>query len=168
MYPAFLHRACPNPASFRRSVLHGATLALVVAASGSLLSGMAIAADQVGHAGHTSQARGPSEASTAPLLTRELGDIEGKEVMMLTVDFAPGHASAPHRHNAHTFVYVLEGAVIMGVEGGPEKRIEAGQTFYESPSDIHTVSRNASKTEPAKILVFFVKDKGASTVAPPR
>lgn len=107
-----------------------------------------------------------AQSKATPLLTKDLTPIAGKEGMMLTVDIPPGASSAAHRHNAHTFVYVLEGAVEMQVKGGPLQKLTAGQTFYELPSDIHAVSRNASQTQPAKILVFFVKDKGAPTTVP--
>jgi quercetin dioxygenase-like cupin family protein len=85
---------------------------------------------------------------------------------MLTVEYAPGASSAAHRHNAHTFVYVLEGSIVMQVKGGTKVTLGPGQTFYESPADIHTVSRNASNTEAAKFLVLFVKDKGAPALVP--
>ena len=85
---------------------------------------------------------------------------------MLTVEYAPGASSAEHRHNAHTFVYVLSGSVVMQVRGGQPVTLGPGQTFYESPDDVHTVSRNASATEPAKFLVFFVKAKGAPPSVP--
>lgn len=101
-----------------------------------------------------------------PLLSQPLGGIDGKEGVMLTVEYPPGGSSAPHRHNANTFVYVLEGSVVMQVQGGKEVTLTAGQTFYESPTDIHTVSKNASATKPAKILVFFVKDKGSPPTVP--
>lgn len=87
---------------------------------------------------------------------------------MITVEYAPGGLSAEHRHNAHAFVYVLEGAVVMQVKGGKEVTLGPGQTFYESPEDVHTVSRNASTTKPAKFLVFFVKEKGAPLTIPAR
>ena len=89
----------------------------------------------------------------------DLSDIEGREAVVLEVVYPPGAASASHRHDAHTFVYVLEGTVEMQVAGGELKKLTVGQTFYETPDDIHTVSRNASETEPAKILVFFIKMK---------
>jgi quercetin dioxygenase-like cupin family protein len=101
-----------------------------------------------------------------PLLTKDLVGVEGKEAMMLTVEYAPGATSAKHRHNANTFVYVLEGSIVMQVEGGKEVTLGPGETFYESPSDIHSVSRNASNTKPAKFLVFFVKEKGAPASVP--
>ncbi len=105
-------------------------------------------------------------AKVAPLLTKPLAGIDGKEGVMLTVEYPPGVASAAHRHNANTFVYVLEGSVVMQVAGGPELTLTAGQTFYESPSDIHSVSRNASNSKPAKILVLLVKDVGAPATLP--
>jgi quercetin dioxygenase-like cupin family protein len=100
------------------------------------------------------------DAKVTPLLTKDLIGIAANEGTMLTVEYAPGASSAPHRHNAHTFVYVLEGSVVMQVKGGKEVTLGPGQTFYESPADIHSVSKNASGTLPAKILVFFVKVKG--------
>jgi quercetin dioxygenase-like cupin family protein len=106
-------------------------------------------------------ARGDESAKAPVLLTRDLPGIAGKEGIVLTVDYAPGESSKPHRHDANVFVYVLEGTVTMQVKGAPPVTLRAGQTYYEAPSDIHTVSENASKTERAKILVFIVKDKGA-------
>ncbi len=101
-----------------------------------------------------------------PLLSKDLGGIAGKEGVMLTVEYPPGASSSKHRHNADTFVYVLEGSVVMQVEGGKEITLGPGQTFHESPADVHTVSRNASNTQAAKFLVFFVKDKGAPASIP--
>ncbi len=101
------------------------------------------------------------QASSNMLLQQTLSGIPNSEGMMVTVDYPPGVASPIHRHNAHTFVYVLEGAVVMQVEGSPEVVLSAGETFYETPEDIHLKSANASDTEPAKILVFFVKTTGA-------
>src|SRR4051794_32038903 len=101
------------------------------------------------------------DAKVVPLMTKDLTGIAGKEATMLTVEYPPGGSSSAHRHDAHTFVYVLEGSVVMQVKGGKEVTLGPGQTFYESPEDIHTVSRNASTTKPARFLVFFVKQKGA-------
>ena len=95
------------------------------------------------------------------LMSKDLTGIPGKEAVMITVEYAPGESNAMHRHNAHTFAYVLEGRVIMQVQGGKELMLGPGQTFYEAPDDVHLISRNASTTESAKFLVFFVKDKGA-------
>jgi quercetin dioxygenase-like cupin family protein len=103
-----------------------------------------------------------------PLMEKPLPNLgtSEKEGVMITVEYPPGGSSAQHRHNAHVFVYVVQGAVVMQVKGGPEVTLSAGQTFYELPDDIHTVSKNASATEPAKILVFTVKDKGVPLVIP--
>ncbi len=106
------------------------------------------------------------EAKVTPILTKDLAGVAGKEAVMLTVEYAPGASSAKHRHNANTFVYVLEGSIVMQVEGGKAVTLGPGQTFYESPDDVHAVSKNASDTQPAKFLVFFVKDKGAPPLVP--
>ena len=106
------------------------------------------------------------EAKVTPLLTKDLAGVPTKEAVMLTVEYAPGATSSKHRHNANTFVYVLEGSIVMQVEGGKPLTLGPGQTFYESPDDIHVVSKNASDTQPAKFLVFFVKEKGASSLVP--
>jgi quercetin dioxygenase-like cupin family protein len=106
----------------------------------------------------------PTSAEAAvvqPLFDKDLAGVPGKELLMLTVEYIPGGASLPHRHDAQVFVYVLQGKLKMQVAGSPAVTLHRGQTFYESPSDIHVVSANASKTAPAKILVFIVKDKGA-------
>jgi quercetin dioxygenase-like cupin family protein len=100
------------------------------------------------------------------LLTKDLPEFPGKEATMLTITLPPGHASTPHRHHAHVFVYVLEGTVIMQVARGEQKQLGPGETFYENPADIHTVSRNASDTKPAKILVVMFKDKGKPVTEP--
>lgn len=100
------------------------------------------------------------------LLTKDLPEFPGKEATMLTITLPPGHAATPHRHHAHVFVYVLEGSVIMQVARGEQKQLGPGETFYENPADIHTVSRNASDTKPAKILVVMLKDKGKPVTEP--
>ena len=106
------------------------------------------------------------EPTVKMLMTKELADIPGKEVMILEVDYAPGGADRAHRHNADGFVYVLEGSVVEQVKGAPPVTLTAGQTFYESPSDIHVVGRNASNTQPAKLIAVLVKNKGAPPVVP--
>ena len=105
-------------------------------------------------------------AKITPMLTKELEEMPGKEASMVTVEYAPGGSSAAHRHNAHVFVYVLEGTVVMQLKGGGEVTLGPGQTFYESPEDVHAVSRNASKTKPAKFVVFFIKQTGAPPTVP--
>ena len=104
-----------------------------------------------------------SPAAVMQLMTKELAGNSAKEVLMSTVTYPPGGASPPHRHDAQVFVYVLEGELIMQVQGGPKVTLKPGETFYESPSDVHAVSANASQTAPAKFLVFIIKDKGAPT-----
>lgn len=101
-----------------------------------------------------------------PLFQADVGDVSGQEIVVLEVTYPPGAESASHRHNAHTVVYVLEGSVVMQVAGGEKKTLSAGETFYETPDDIHAVSMNASDTEPAKILVWFLKGKGAAITEP--
>ena len=105
-------------------------------------------------------------AAVQPLLNQPLAGLPDKEATVLTVAYGPGESTPAHRHNADVFVYVLEGAVLMGVNGSTPVRLEAGQTFHESPSDVHSVSRNASDSAPAKFLVFIVKNKGAPATLP--
>jgi quercetin dioxygenase-like cupin family protein len=108
----------------------------------------------------------PKEAKVTPLFSKDLADFPGKEGLMITVEYPPGSTDPIHRHNAHGFIYVLEGSIVMQVRGGKEVTLTPGQTFYEGPNDVHVVGRNASQTKPAKFVVFFVKDKGAPIVVP--
>lgn len=113
------------------------------------------------------RAAGPApEAAVTPLMEKPLADYPGKEALVIAVDYPPGAADPVHRHRAHGFIYVLEGSVVMGVKGGKEVTLTPGQTFYEGPNDIHTVGRNASATQPAKFLVFLLKDKKAPVLIP--
>jgi quercetin dioxygenase-like cupin family protein len=106
------------------------------------------------------------EAKVTELFSKELTNLPGKEGLMITVEYPPGSVDPIHRHNAHAFVYILEGTIVMQVRGGKEVSLTPGQTFYEGPDDVHVVGRNASKTKPAKFVVFFVKDKGAPVLVP--
>src|SRR3954452_21576644 len=106
------------------------------------------------------------EAKVTPLLSKELKESPGKEGLMIAVEYPPGNADPIHRHNAHGFIYVLEGSVVMQVRGGKQVTLKPGDTFYEGPDDVHTVGRNASKAASAKFVVFFVKDKGAPVLVP--
>jgi quercetin dioxygenase-like cupin family protein len=108
----------------------------------------------------------PAEAKVTPLFSKDLKDFPGKEGVMITVEYPPGSVDPVHRHNAHAFLYVLQGSIVMQLKGGKEVTLKPGDTFYEGPDDIHTVGRNASKTEPAKFVVFFLKDKGAPLLIP--
>ncbi len=106
------------------------------------------------------------QAKVTELLSKDLTNLPGKEGLMITVNYPPGSSDPIHRHNAHAFVYVLEGSIVMQVRGGKETVLTPGQTFYEGPEDVHVVGRNASQTKPAKFVVFLVKDKGAPVVVP--
>jgi quercetin dioxygenase-like cupin family protein len=106
------------------------------------------------------------EPVVTSLMLKELADISGKEVLMITVDYPPGGADPVHRHDAHGFIYVLEGSIVMQVRGGKEVTLTSGQTFYEGPGDVHTVGRNASTTRPAKFLVLLLKNKGTDFFLP--
>ncbi len=99
---------------------------------------------------------------TLPLPER----LENQEMRIIEIELAPGQSSAPHRHNAHVYVYVLEGEIEMQVRGGPLVRLRPGDTFYESPDNIHQVSRNASDTAPARFLVHMLKLEGVPASEP--
>jgi quercetin dioxygenase-like cupin family protein len=101
------------------------------------------------------------EAKVTPLVSKDLPDCPGKEGLMITVEYPPGGSDPVHRHNAHGFIYVIEGSVVMQVKGGKEVTLTPGQSFYEGPDDVHVLGRNASSTKSAKFVVFLVKDKGA-------
>jgi quercetin dioxygenase-like cupin family protein len=106
------------------------------------------------------------EPKVTSLMSKDLKDFPGKELLMIITEHAPGGSTPIHRHNAHAMLYVLEGSVVMQVKGGKEVTLTPGQTFYEGPDDIHVVDRNASKTQPAKFVVFLIKDKGAPALIP--
>ena len=106
------------------------------------------------------------EPKVAPLISKDLTDFPGKEVLMIAVEYPPSGMDPIHRHNAHAIVFVMEGSIVMQVKGGKEVTLTPGQTFYEGPDDVHLVGRNASSTKPAKFLVFLVKDKGAPVLVP--
>ena len=106
------------------------------------------------------------EAKVTELLSKDLTNCPVKEGLMITVEYPPGSSDPIHRHNAYGFIYVLEGSIVMQVRGGKETTLTPGQIFYEGPNDVHVVGRNASKTKPAKFVVFFVKDKGAPVLVP--
>jgi quercetin dioxygenase-like cupin family protein len=106
------------------------------------------------------------EAKVTSLMSKDLKDFPGKEGLMITVEYPPGATDPIHRHNAHAFVYVLEGSIVMQLKGGKEVTLKPGQTFYEGPDDVHIVGRSADKTKPAKFVVFLVKDKGAPVFVP--
>jgi quercetin dioxygenase-like cupin family protein len=106
------------------------------------------------------------EAKVTSLMSKDLKDFPGKEGLLITVEYPPGATDPIHRHNAHAFVYVLEGSIVMQLKGGKEVTLTPGQTFYEGPDDVHIVGRSAEETKPAKFVVFLIKDKGAPVLVP--
>jgi len=106
------------------------------------------------------------QAKVMSLMSKDLPESPGKEMLMIVVEHAPGGSNPAHRHNAHAMVYVLEGSVVMQVKGGKQVTLTPGQSFYEGPDDVHVVDRNASHTKPAKFLVVLIKDKGAPALVP--
>ena len=108
------------------------------------------------------------EAIVKSLMSKDLKDLPGKEGLMIVVEYPPGATDPIHRHNAHAFLYVLEGSIVMQLKGGKEVTLKPGQTFYEGPDDVHIVGRSADKTKPAKFVVFLVKNKDAPVFVPVR
>ena len=106
------------------------------------------------------------EPKVTELMTKNLSEIPGKEVLMIAVEYPPGGSDPIHRHNASAFVYVLEGSIVMQVKGGKQVTLKPGETFFEGPDDVHVVGRNASKTKPAKFIVLLIKDPGAPVLVP--
>jgi quercetin dioxygenase-like cupin family protein len=106
------------------------------------------------------------EPKITSLISKDLPESPGREALMITVEHGPGESTAIYRHNAHAFVYVLEGSVVMQLKGGQQVTLTPGQSFYEGPDDVHVVDRNASDTKPAKFLVLLIKDKGAPALVP--
>src|SRR5499426_2325449 len=109
----------------------------------------------------------PTEAADVKeLFAIDLADYPGKEGRIIEVSYPPGARDIVHRHDAHAFVYVLEGQIIMQLKGQSAVTLKAGQTFYEGPNDVHVVGRNASDTEPARFIVVLLKEKGAPILTP--
>jgi quercetin dioxygenase-like cupin family protein len=114
----------------------------------------------------TAQPPANTEAKVTPLMSKALADMPGKEALVFTVEYAPGGSDPVHRHNAHGFIYVLEGTIVMQVKGAKEVTLTPGETFYEGPDDVHVVGRNASSSKPAKFLVVLFKNQGAAILVP--
>jgi quercetin dioxygenase-like cupin family protein len=105
-------------------------------------------------------------ADVKELFAIDLADYPGKEGRMIEVSYPPGAKDVAHRHDAHAFVYVLEGQIVMELKGKPAVTLKAGETFYEGPTDVHVVGRNASSTKPARFVVVLLKAKGAPILTP--
>ena len=131
-----------------------------------LLCGIGVLALSSRYAAADDSSTKDKEAKVTPLFSKDLTDFPGKEGLMVMVEYPPGSLDPVHRHNAHGFIYLLEGSIVMQVKGGKEVTLTPGQTFYEGPEDVHVVGRNASQTKPAKFVVFFVKNKGAPVLEP--
>ena len=127
---------------------------------------LSMASAQAAPATPTAQKAAP-EPVVREVMTQPLPDYPGKEALILTVEYPPGGADPVHRHDAHGFIYVLQGRIVMGVAGGREVTLGPGEAFHEGPQDLHTVGRNASQTEPARFVVFLLKDIGTPAVLPP-
>jgi len=156
-----------EPIMKNRTFLSAAALACALLGTGQLPAHAAPPAPHAGHGAPTAPTSAP-EPIVTPLMSKDLPDIPGKEGLALLVQYPPGGADPVHRHDADAFVYVLEGSIVMQVQGGPEVTLKPGEMFYEGPNDIHTVGRNASQTEPAKFMVVLVKTKGVPPVLPPK
>jgi quercetin dioxygenase-like cupin family protein len=138
---------------------------LLLAITGLAIAGQSAARD----ASHDAASHGTTSAPHAKVtenMTKLLADYPGKEILTITVDYPPGAVDPVHRHDAHAIVYVLEGSIVMGVKGQKEQVLKPGDTFYEGPNDIHTVGRNASKTQPAKFVVFLLKSQNTPVLTP--
>ena len=132
----------------------------------ALISGNAIGHDAISHDATAHGDASAPHATVAENMTKALPDFPGKEILTITVDYPPGAVDPVHRHDAHAIVYVLEGSIIMGVKGQKEQVLKPGDTFYEGPNDIHTIGRNASKTKPAKFVVFLLKNQNTPVLTP--
>jgi len=137
-------------------------ISLAVALAAAMWSGSAFA--QHAHAPATATAQQPPGPIATPVMTKALPEFPGKEAQVAIIEYPPGAVAQLHHHDAHVFVYVLEGSLVMGLKGSPVVNLSPGQSWYEGPQDIHTVGRNASQTEPAKFVVFFLKDAGKPAV----
>ncbi|HTC23317.1 MAG TPA: cupin domain-containing protein [Gemmatimonadales bacterium] len=106
------------------------------------------------------------QPQTKDLFAVDLADYPGKEGRVIEVSYPPGAQDVVHRHDAHAFVYVIEGEIVMQLKGQLAVTLKAGQTFYEGPTDVHVVGRNVSNTEPARFVVVLLKSKGAPVLTP--
>jgi quercetin dioxygenase-like cupin family protein len=149
----------------RKVWLLSLSLSLAFCLSLSLASS-ALANNSTASSSTASSSGADQGAKVTPLMAKDLVGVAGKEISMITVEYTPGSVDPIHTHNAQAMVYVLEGEIVMQVKGGPQVTLKPGETFYEGPEDVHIVGRNASKTKPAKFVVFFVKEKGAPILTP--
>jgi uncharacterized protein YbjT (DUF2867 family)/quercetin dioxygenase-like cupin family protein len=149
----------PSASASNRSARSAAVVALLLC--GTVIAALSLHDVSADDSNPNESKVAAREAKVTPLFSKDLTDLPGKEGLMIMVDYPPGSSDPIHRHNAHGFIYLLEGSIIMQVRGGKEVTLRPGQTFYEGPEDVHVVGRNASQTKPAKFVVFFVKNKDA-------
>jgi len=166
-FEEWLSRNTPRKAAVEREPAPTSNrLAKVATVAALLLCGIGLLALSLRKAAADDSSTNDKQAKLTELFSKDLTDLPGKEGLMLMIEYPPGSTDPIHRHNAHGFIYLLEGSIIMQVRGGKEVTLTPGQTFYEGPEDVHVVGRNASQTKPAKFVVFFVKDKGAPILVP--
>ena len=166
-FAEWLSRNTPQKSGIeRQSAATPNRSAKVATVAALLLCGIGVLALSLPNAAAGDASANDKEAKVTPLFSKDLTDFPGKEGLMLMIEYPPGSSDPIHRHNAHGFIYLLEGSIIMQVKGGKEVTLTPGQTFYEGPEDVHVIGRNASQTKPAKFLVFFVKNKGAPILEP--
>lgn len=108
-------------------------------------------------------------ATVTPNFTHAIPNIPGKSLTAVVVDYAPGGASPAHEHakSAFIYAYVVSGAIESQVNDGPKRVYHAGESFFEEPGSVHRVSRNASKTQPARLLAVFVVDTDDKVLTTP-
>jgi uncharacterized protein YbjT (DUF2867 family)/quercetin dioxygenase-like cupin family protein len=166
-FAEWLSRNTPQKAAIeRQSAATTNRSAKAATLAALLLCGVAVLALSLRNAAADDSSAKDKEAKVTPLFSKDLTDVPGKEGLMLMIEYPPGSSDPIHRHNAHGFIYLLEGSIVMQVKGGKEVTLTPGQTYYEGPEDVHVIGRNASQTKPAKFLVFFVKNKGAPILEP--
>jgi uncharacterized protein YbjT (DUF2867 family)/quercetin dioxygenase-like cupin family protein len=165
-YAEWLRRNTPQKAIERGSATASNPSAKVLTVAALLLLGLGVLALSLRNAAAGDPSTKDKEAKLTELFSKDLTDLPGKEGLMLMIEYPPGSTDPIPRHNAHAFIYSLEGSIIMQVRGGKEVTLTPGHTFYEGPKDVHVIGRNASQTKPAKFVVFFVKNKGAPVLEP--
>ncbi len=129
----------------------------------ALLSSLVVASRlAMSHEGHAEKGAAAGGSSIAKVFEQELPPGDFRKASAITVSYGPGGTTPKHRHDVAVFAYVLEGEIESQLAGGELKTYRAGETWYEAPGTVHVVSRNASRTKPAKLLVFLVGEEGKS------
>lgn len=139
---------------------HAVRSIAILAAGSALLTGSFTPA--FAHSARHHIVRPEAKSVVTPIFERSLPNVPGKSLLAVEVVYPPGGASPPHRHpsSAFIFAYVVSGEIVSAVDDEQPRVYRAGESFYESPGAHHRISRNASRTEPAKLLAVFVKNSG--------